>query len=74
MLSRIADSLYWLNRYLERTEGVLRILRTNYVLSLDKGQYGFNAWKPVVNYSAQIRIRRLRILNTILFVPFIIFC
>ena len=36
MLSRIADSLFWLNRYLERTEGMLRLMRTNYVLSLDK--------------------------------------
>jgi len=26
---------------------MLRILRTNYVLSLDKGQYGVNSWKPV---------------------------
>ena len=48
MLSRIADSLYWLNRYLERTDGMLRIMHTNYVLSLDKGEYGLNSWRPVL--------------------------
>lgn len=36
MLSRIADSLFWLNRYMERAESLLRIVRTNYTLSLDK--------------------------------------
>jgi uncharacterized alpha-E superfamily protein len=48
MLSRIAESLYWMNRYVERTDGMLRIIHTNYVLSLDKGGYGFNSWKPVL--------------------------
>jgi uncharacterized alpha-E superfamily protein len=36
MLSRIADSLFWLNRYMERAESLLRIVRTNYALSFDK--------------------------------------
>jgi uncharacterized alpha-E superfamily protein len=36
MLSRIADSLFWLNRYMERAESLLRIVKTNYTLSLDK--------------------------------------
>ena len=48
MLSRIADSLFWLNRYLERTEGMLRLMRTNYVLSLDKGPSDMNNWKPLL--------------------------
>jgi uncharacterized alpha-E superfamily protein len=37
MLSRIADSLFWLNRYMERADGLLRSMKTNYILSLDKG-------------------------------------
>ena len=48
MLSRIADSLFWLNRYLERSEGMLRLMRTNYVLSLDKGPVEQNLWKPIL--------------------------
>jgi uncharacterized alpha-E superfamily protein len=48
MLSRVADSMFWLNRYMERAEGLLRVLHTNYVLSLDKGPYGVHSWKPVL--------------------------
>jgi uncharacterized alpha-E superfamily protein len=36
MLSRIADSLFWLNRYMERADSLLRVVKTNYTLSLDK--------------------------------------
>ena len=35
MLSRIADSLFWMSRYLERTETLLRLVRTQYILSFD---------------------------------------
>ena len=48
MLSRTADSMFWLNRYLERSEGLLRIFQTSYVLSLDKGPFGNNSWKPLL--------------------------
>ncbi len=48
MLSRIADSLYWLDRYMERTEGIIRILRTEYVLSLDKGLENLTSWRPIL--------------------------
>ena len=36
MLSRIADSLYWLNRYIERSDTVLRLVYVHYILSLDR--------------------------------------
>jgi uncharacterized alpha-E superfamily protein len=48
MLSRIADSMFWMNRYMERAEGLLRVLHTNYVLSLDKNPYSIHSWKPVL--------------------------
>ena len=35
MLSRVADSLYWMSRYLERTEHTARMLEVNFTLSLD---------------------------------------
>lgn len=44
MLSRIADSLFWLNRYLERTDALLRSVHVNYALSLDKGEYNHLHW------------------------------
>ena len=35
MLSRVADSLYWMSRYLERAEHTVRMLEVNFSMSLD---------------------------------------
>jgi uncharacterized alpha-E superfamily protein len=48
MLSRIADSLFWMNRYMERADGLLRLLHIHYSLSLDKDISGTLTWKPVL--------------------------
>jgi uncharacterized alpha-E superfamily protein len=47
MLSRVADSLYWMSRYMERADGILRMLRINYASSQDDLQ-DFS-WKPVLS-------------------------
>ena len=36
MLSRVADSLYWMSRYLERAENTVRLLDNNMGMMLDK--------------------------------------
>ena len=36
MLSRVADSLYWMSRYLERAEHAARLLDVNLNLMLDE--------------------------------------
>jgi uncharacterized alpha-E superfamily protein len=46
MLSRVADSLYWMSRYLERADGILRMLKINYASSQDD-LHEFS-WKPVL--------------------------
>ncbi|HTQ27545.1 MAG TPA: alpha-E domain-containing protein [Puia sp.] len=46
MLSRVADSLYWMSRYMERTDGILRMLKINYASSQDD-LHEFS-WKPVL--------------------------
>ncbi|MBS1577514.1 MAG: alpha-E domain-containing protein [Bacteroidetes bacterium] len=48
MLSRIADSLFWLNRYMERTDSLLRVIRTNYILSFDIGNNSGYSWKDIL--------------------------
>ncbi|HEY6504754.1 MAG TPA: alpha-E domain-containing protein [Chitinophagaceae bacterium] len=47
MLSRIADSLFWLNRYMERSDCMMRVIRTNYILSFDIGNTNNFSWKDV---------------------------
>jgi uncharacterized alpha-E superfamily protein len=46
MLSRVADSLYWMSRYMERTDGILRMLKMNYAFSQD--DTSDFTWKPVL--------------------------
>lgn len=48
MLSRIADSMYWLSRYMERIEGLLRLTSIHYSLSLDKDVHRNINWKPAL--------------------------
>jgi uncharacterized alpha-E superfamily protein len=46
MLSRVADSVFWMARYMERTNGILRLLRTNYISSQDEVK-DFS-WSPLL--------------------------
>src|SRR5688572_622645 len=46
MLSRVADSLYWMARYMERTDSILRMLKINYASSQDINQEF--SWRPVL--------------------------
>jgi len=40
MLSRVADTLYWLGRYIERAENNARILDVNLQVTLDDDNAG----------------------------------
>ncbi len=35
MLSRVAEAVYWMNRYIERAENVVRFIDVNLQLTLD---------------------------------------
>jgi uncharacterized alpha-E superfamily protein len=49
MLSRVADSLYWMSRYLERAENTARLLDVTMSLMLDPGGTGVEArWRRMV--------------------------
>lgn len=49
MLSRVAESLYWLGRYIERAENVARISAVNHNLMLDSDISSAKAqWEPLV--------------------------
>src|SRR5947208_12607979 len=49
MLSRVADSIYWVSRYTERAENVARFIDVNLQLMLDDPSAGSQQWKPLVN-------------------------
>jgi uncharacterized alpha-E superfamily protein len=52
MLSRVADSLYWLGRYIERAENHARMLDVNLQLMLDatlvKNRYSQQHWESII--------------------------
>jgi uncharacterized alpha-E superfamily protein len=48
MLSRVADSIYWMSRYVERAENVARFVEVNLQLMLDSASGQDQQWAPLV--------------------------
>jgi uncharacterized alpha-E superfamily protein len=48
MLSRVADAIYWLNRYVERAENIARFIDVNLNLLLDVPVGFEHQWEPLV--------------------------
>ncbi len=48
MLSRVADSVHWMNRYVERAENVARFIDVNYNLLLGDAEAIAGQWAPLV--------------------------
>jgi len=63
MLSRIADSLYWLHRYMERADGLLRLMKTSYILSFDKVQTSSITWEPTLEIFTSLSPEEIDVLK-----------
>jgi len=49
LLSRVAEAVYWMGRYIERAENVARFLDVNHNLMLDlSGSYS-DQWQPIID-------------------------
>ena len=46
MLSRVAETIYWLGRYMERTQVMLQTIRIQYIASQDEPNYW--GWQPLL--------------------------
>jgi uncharacterized alpha-E superfamily protein len=49
MLSRVADSIFWVSRYIERAENVARFIDVNFHLILDGAMGKREHWQPLVD-------------------------
>jgi uncharacterized alpha-E superfamily protein len=49
MLARVADSIYWMSRYVERAENVARFIEVNLYLMLDLPVGSAQQWQPLVD-------------------------
>ena len=52
MLSRVAESIYWMNRYIERAENIARLVDVNLHLLLDLPDMFEGQWDALVHVSA----------------------
>ena len=50
MLSRVAESIYWMCRYIERAENVARVVNVNWHLTLDASSEP--QWHPLISIMA----------------------
>ena len=48
MLSRVAESVYWMSRYVERAENVARFVDVNYNLTLGDSSSLAEQWSPLI--------------------------
>jgi uncharacterized alpha-E superfamily protein len=55
MLSRVADSIYWMSRYIERAENVARFVDVNLNLMLDLPIGSRQQWQPLVDTTGDSR-------------------
>lgn len=60
MLSRVADSIYWLNRYIERAENVARFIDVNLNLMLDLPAGMPQQWQPLVSVTGDMELFNAR--------------
>ncbi|NJL98858.1 MAG: alpha-E domain-containing protein [Synechococcaceae cyanobacterium SM2_3_2] len=54
MLSRVADSIYWLNRYVERAENIARFVDVNLNLLLDSPPGVTQQWDPIITTTGDL--------------------
>jgi uncharacterized alpha-E superfamily protein len=61
MLSRVADSLYWMSRYMERADSMLRMLKINYMTSQDDPEEF--SWVPVLEIFSDVQAQQIPMLE-----------
>lgn len=61
MLSRVADSLYWMSRYMERTDSILRMLKINHMSSQDNVDEF--TWRPVLRIFSSMQDEQIKLIE-----------
>ena len=56
LLSRVADSVHWMARYIERAENVARFIGVNLHLQLDLPLAPAHQWQPLIDTSGDMEV------------------
>ena len=62
MLSRVADTIYWLGRYMERTNGMLQVILTQYISSQDEASAFM--WRPLLKIYGELSDEEIKEVET----------
>lgn len=60
LLSRVANSLYWMSRYVERADNIARIVGVNFHLQLGLSADPAGQWQPIVETTGDAKIFKVR--------------
>jgi uncharacterized alpha-E superfamily protein len=60
LLSRVADSVYWMARYIERAENIARYIGVNLNLQMDLPMDPAQQWQPLIDTSGDSKLFRER--------------
>src|SRR6195256_1176807 len=60
LLSRVADALCWMGRYMERAESVARFIGVNLNLQLDLPLDPAQQWQPLIDTSGDTKVFKER--------------
>lgn len=64
LLSRLAENLFWIGRYVERAENTARLLNVNYYTSLEISGRARDSWRPLLEMTggeAELRAKYGRV-------------
>ena len=56
MISRVANSIYWMGRYVERAENIARIIDVNLLFILDNQVNLTEQWEPLARITGDWNI------------------
>ena len=56
MLSRVANAIYWMSRYLERAGNLARVVEVNWHLTLDLPGSGATEWRSLIEASGDLAL------------------
>lgn len=60
LLSRVADNIYWMSRYIERASNIARFLEVSYQLNLDHSSLDDEQWGPLIEITGDMALFKAR--------------
>lgn len=75
LLSRVANDIYWMSRYVERAENIARFIDANWHLMLDLPDEGTDLWEPLIQVTGDSELfhEKYEVSNQFNVIQFLVF-